>query len=256
MTIFQAILSGILQGITEFFPISSTGHLVILHHFFGFKESQIFFDIMLHIATGLAVVVYFRKDIINLFTSEKNLGMLVVLGSVPTFFIGFLFADFIERFFVHVELVGAALLFTGAFLIVSDIINKKILREKHIEKRETMLYPWKAIVVGIAQGVALIPGISRSGATISAGLVCGLGSTLAFRFSFLLLIPATLGAVIFKLKDVATPIPAAGPMLAGGASAFFVGLLALHLLSRILRRGKIYIFGYYCIAVGLLIILI
>jgi len=255
MTILQAVISGIVQGITEFFPVSSTGHLVLLHHYFGLKESQIFFDIALHVATGLAVVVYFRKDIKNLFGSEKNLGLLVVFGSVPTFIIGFLFAGVVERFFVDIRLVGAALLVTGAWLITADIVSKKLLHEKHINTKGAVLYPWKAVIIGIAQGIALIPGVSRSGATIATGLLCGLGSNLAFRFSFLLLLPATIGAAVYKLKDANTSMPPIAPMALGAIFAFFVGLVALHMLSRILKQGKIYIFGFYCLVLGLLVIL-
>ena len=130
MTIWQSVLSGIVQGITEFFPVSSTGHLVLLHNYFGFHESQIFFDIMLHIATGLAVLVYFWKDVKNLFSQDKNLGLLIVLGSVPTFIIGFLFAGVIEKFFVSTKLVGVALLVTGFWLIAANIVNKTIFHEK------------------------------------------------------------------------------------------------------------------------------
>jgi undecaprenyl-diphosphatase len=256
MNVWQSIISGIVQGIAEFFPISSTGHLVLLHHFFGFDSSQISFDIALHVATGLAVLVYFWRDIISLFTSERNLGMLVLVGSVPTFIIGFLFAHTVEKFFVDIKLVGYALLVTGVWLLAANIVNKKILHNINIQKKATVLYPWKAIAIGTAQGIALIPGISRSGATISTGLLCGLGSNLAFRFSFLLLLPATLGATVYKLKNITQPIPSASSLLYGCISAFFVGLLALYLLNKILRQGRIYIFGFYCLALGALVILL
>lgn len=255
MTIWQSVLSGIVQGITEFFPVSSTGHLVLLHNYFGFQESQMFFDIVLHLATGLAVLVYFREDVKNLFGKDKNLGLLVVLGSVPTFIIGFIFAGLIEEFFVSTKLVGAALLVTGFWLIAANIVNKTFFHEKHMHNRGTALYPWKALVIGAAQGVALVPGISRSGATIATGLLCGLGSNLAFRFSFLLLLPATIGATVFKLKDVKTSIPPVLPMLLGAVVAFAVGLVALHILSKILKQGRIHIFGFYCLALGLLVLL-
>jgi len=256
MTILQSLISGILQGITEFFPISSTGHLVLLHHYFGFKGSQIFFDIVLHLATGLAVLVYFWKDVKSLFTTDRNLGVLVLVGSVPTLILGFLLADFVDKFFVDVKWVGIALIVTGFWLLAANIINKRIMHNKHIKQKGIILYTWKAIVIGTAQGIALIPGISRSGATIATGLLVGLGSNLAFRFSFLLLLPATIGAAIFKLKDAATPIPPVSSMLVGGIAAFFVGILALHLLSKILKDGKIYIFGFYCLAMGLLVVLL
>ena len=128
MTIQQAIFSGIVQGITEFFPISSTAHLVFLHHFFGFRQSQMVFDIVLHVATGASVLVYFWKDIKSLFTTQKNLGALVLTGCVPTFIIGFFFADLFEKFFVDVKLVGAALIVTGLWLFVE--IGRASCRER------------------------------------------------------------------------------------------------------------------------------
>ena len=254
MTISQAVSSGILQGIAEFFPISSTGHLVLLHHYFGFQESQIVFDIFLHIATGLAVLIYFRHDLIRLFTTQKGLGKLVLIGCIPTFIIGFLFADVFEKFFVSIKLVGAALIVTGIWLFAANFVNKRFLHDAHSERKGTVLYAWKAIVIGTAQGVALIPGISRSGATIATGLLCGLGSSLAFRFSFLLLLPAPAGAAIFKLKYMTGQMPPLYPMLAGSACAFVVGLFALNAFSRILKKGAIHIFSFYCIALGLFVI--
>lgn len=253
MTIPQAVFSGILQGITEFFPISSAGHLVLLHQFFGFKESQILFDIVLHIATGLAVLIYFRQDIKALFTTEKDLGILVLIACIPTFIIGFLFADFFEKFFVNVKMVGVALIITGVWLFTANLVNRKIMHRVHAQKGQTNLYPWKALVIGAAQGVALIPGISRSGATIATGLLCGLGSNLAFRFSFLILLPATVGAVIYKLKNITPSAPGLTPILAGAITAFFVGFFTLKALSKILKQGKVHIFGFYCIGLGLLI---
>jgi undecaprenyl-diphosphatase len=254
MTILQAVASGVLQGIAEFFPISSTGHLVLLHHYFGFQESQIVFDIFLHIATGLAVLIYFWHDVTRLFTSQKSLAKLVLIGCIPTFIIGFLFADVFEKFFVNIKLVGAAIIVTGIWLFVANFVNKKFLHEVHAESKGTVLYVWKAIVIGTAQGIALIPGISRSGATIATGLLCGLGSSMAFRFSFLLLLPATLGAAVFKLKYVTSSAPPLYLMLIGAACAFAVGLLALNMLSRILKKGRIHIFSLYCIAVGLFVL--
>jgi len=256
MTILQAIISGVVQGITEFFPVSSTGHLVILHYYFGFESSQILFDIFLHIATGFAVFIYFWNDIRHIFTTEKSLGLLVLIGCIPTFIIGFLFADFFERFFVNVKMVGVALIITGIWLFVANLVNKKIMHKIHTKDKKIHLFVWQAFAIGTAQGVALIPGISRSGATIATGLLCGIGSNLVFRFSFLLLLPATAGAAIYKLKHLATaaPAPALLPMLIGAACAFFVGLLALKILSRILQQGKVHIFSFYCIILGLFVI--
>jgi undecaprenyl-diphosphatase len=129
-----------------------------------------------------------------------------------------------------------------------------MLRRMHSEKGVTVLYVWKALVIGTAQGVALIPGISRSGATIATGLLCGLGSNLAFRFSFLLLLPATIGAAIFKLKYITGPEPPFLHLMVGSVVAFLTGLFALNVLSKVLRMGRVYIFGLYCMVLGLIIL--
>ena len=255
MNIPQAIFSGVVQGITEFFPISSAGHLVLLHHYFGFQQSQILFDIILHLATGLAVLIYFRQDVKNIFTSDRGLGALVLLGCIPTFAIGFLFAESFEKFFLNVKMVAAALIVTGVWLFAANLLNKKIMHKINIQKKQTSLHPWKALLIGTVQGLALIPGISRSGVTIATGLLCGLGSNLAFRFSFLLLLPATLGAAVYKMKHITGPLPQLAPMLAGAICAFITGFFALGILSRILKKGMVHLFSYYCIVLGLLVIL-
>lgn len=255
MTIGEAIISGILQGVTEFFPVSSSAHLVLLHHYFGFESSQVFFDIILHVATGMAVLLFFFNDVKNIFIKEKDAGIMIFVACFPTFVIGFLFADFFEKFFVNIKMVAVALIINGIWLVSAGIVNKKNMRKASAQAKAVVFYPWKAVVIGIAQGIALIPGISRSGSTISTGLLLGLGGNLAFRFSFLLLLPTTLGAVVYKLKFISGAIPSYPVLLAGAACAFFVGFFTLNALKSILAQGKMHIFGFYCLILGLAVLL-
>ncbi len=251
MTIQQAVFSGALQGVAEFFPISSTGHLVLLHHYFGFQESQVVFDMFLHVATSLAILIYFWKDFKDIFTKNNSLGFLLLVGCMPTFVIGYIFSEFLEKFFISVKMVSMALIINGILLFIANLVNKRFYRRRHIEQKNSQLTVWKALLIGAAQGIGLIPGISRSGATISTGLLCGLGSGLSFRFSFMVLLPAIAGAVVYKSKYVTA---SAGPMLpivAGCLVAFAAGFFTLSVLGRILKEGKIHFFSFYCIALGI-----
>ena len=195
MGIFQAIIFGIVQGITEFFPISSSGHLVILQALMGLKEPQLAFDIFLHLGTLLSILIFFRKDILRLFGEDKRLFLLLVIASIPTFIIGFLFKDTVERFFAMPKVVGSMLGLTGAWLVLASLYTKR----QPVKKGPGIL---NSILIGIAQGVAIMPGISRSGATIATGILTGLDRELSFKFSFLLAIPAILGASILKAHEI------------------------------------------------------
>jgi undecaprenyl-diphosphatase len=178
MTITQAVIAGFVQGITEFFPISSSGHLVILHHLFGLKEAQLAFDVFLHLGTVAAVVVFFWKDIVALFDNDKQLLWFLALGSVPTFVIGFLFKDVIEQLFVSPRIVGWMLLVTGGWIAVASLVSS-ILRKANAQAPVGIV---NSLIIGVAQGIAIMPGISRSGATISTGLLLGLNERSAVRF--------------------------------------------------------------------------
>ncbi|MFA4981651.1 MAG: undecaprenyl-diphosphate phosphatase [Candidatus Omnitrophota bacterium] len=249
MTITQAIILGIVQGITEFFPISSSGHLVALQGIFGLKESKIAFDIFLHFGTLVAVLAFFRKEILALFGKERKLLLFLVIASIPTFIIAIVFKDMAERLFAAPKVVGYMLLVTGAWLIASVLFSKKIETRKELTAADSIL-------IGIAQGIAIIPGISRSGATIATGFLAGLDKELCVRFSFLLSIPAVLGAIVFKARKIAGALTGQDPLtfIAGGLAAMCVGLIAIKLLLKMARSDKFYMFGVYCIIVGLIVI--
>ena len=260
MNLLQAIFLGIVQGLTEFLPVSSSGHLVFFQSLFGMAEPQLFFDIMLHFGTLLAVVVYFRADLWKMIKgikavlkgSEKkndgmNLFLWIILATLPTGFIGLLLKDWFESLFNRPEKVGWMLLITGGFLWLTRWVKGE---GRPLEKMK-----WSdALLIGIAQGISIIPGISRSGATISTGLFCRLDRELAGKFSFLLSVPAILGATLLEIKKLDSG-EQLWMVLIGTAVAFGVGLLALTFLLRIVKMGKICNFSYYCCVIGAVMII-
>ncbi len=267
MTILEAIVLGILQGITEFLPVSSSGHLVLMQRFLGIKESQVFFDVMLHFGTlGAVIIVYYqligsliRTGFSTLFqadfyrhprftvsnTPHLKLIWLLLLGSIPTGLIALLFRDTLESIFDKPMLVAGMLIITGLILQLSRFGQKR-------RQTGTPLQAWHTPLVGIAQGLAIIPGISRSGSTISLSLLLGLSSQTAAQYSFLLSIPAILGAVVLKLKDAEAITIAPTVIVVGALTSFIVGYIALRFLLAMLNRGKFSIFSYYCFALGII----
>ena len=266
MTILEAIVLGVLQGITEFIPVSSSGHLVLMQHFLGIKESQVFFDVMLHFGTlGAVIIVYYqligslmRTGFSTLFqadfyrhprltisnTPDLRLIWFLLLGSIPTGLIALLFKDSLEAIFGKPMIVAGMLIITGLILQLSRLGQRG-------GEAETPLQAWHTPLVGIIQGLAIIPGISRSGSTISISLLLGLSPQVAAQYSFLLSIPAILGAVSLKLKDVGDITIAPTVIVAGTLTSFIVGYIALRFLLAMLNRGKFSVFSYYCFALGI-----
>ncbi len=248
MSIWEATLSGILQGATEFLPISSSGHLVLLHHYFGYKHPQLLFDIFLHLGTILAIAVYFRKDIWLAFTKERTLLLLVLIGCVPTAIIGFLFAPFFRQAFVNIKLVGFMLITTALFLFCADYASR--LRQHNANSNPKLGFG-KALIIATIQGIAALPGLSRSGLTISAALICQVRKKEAIRYSFLLAIPAIIGALIFELTNLGNAEVVLFPqVIAGISSAFLMGLLAIYYLIQAIIKDRLSLFGIYCLLVG------
>ncbi len=270
MTFLEAILLGVLQGLTEFLPVSSSGHLVLAQHFLGLKEPLVFFDVMLHVGTLAAVLVAYREALSRLVVGglstlvkpqfyrnpittvnasiELRYIWLLLLGTIPTGIIVVLFKTELESFFEEVQLVSIMLIVTGIILQLPRL-------RKHVkdssESSSEKVKSWHAPLVGIAQGCAVTPGISRSGTTISLALFLGIPAKTAAEYSFLLSIPAILGAVVFKIKDIGeTTIPFHITAI-GMLAAFIVGYIALRFLLVVLNRGQFSLFSYYCIALGL-----
>ncbi|MFH1645598.1 MAG: undecaprenyl-diphosphate phosphatase [Candidatus Omnitrophota bacterium] len=252
MSFLHAIIAGIIQGLTEFLPISSSGHLVILHKYFGYNGSYILFDIFLHIGTFFSVLVYFRHDIINLFKSKHVWLLYIFVASLVTFVLGFLFSGMLEKVFGNLKLVGVMLLITASFLFIADYFLEKQNAPKYKPKRLTV---FKALVIGLVQALAILPGISRSGSTISAGLVFGMEKRAAVRFSFFLSLPAILGALVFKLKDLSSFSGIGVNVFFGTLVSFSVGFLAISLLLKIVEKARLKIFAFYCLILSILVLI-
>lgn len=267
MTLWMAIVLGVVQGVAEFLPISSSGHLSLLQYFFGLEETDALYNILLHFATLIAVCVVYWRDIADmivefflgvaaLFSRQRERGnppearrlvLLLILGTLPLFLV-LPFDDFVEGLGTSPVFVSAMLLVTGCILFLSDRFGGG-------RKNGRTATVTDVLLVGLAQGMATIPGLSRSGATISAGMALGFDRNFAVRFSFLLSLPAVFGATLLKVVKVA----AAGafdmerlPMyLAGMAIAGVVGFFSISLVKLLASKGKFGSFAYYCWIVGL-----
>ena len=275
MTFLEAILLGILQGLTEFLPVSSSGHLVLAQQFLGLKEPLVFFDVMLHVGTLAAVLVayrdaigrlvigglsalgytqFWRKPRATLNTSvELKFIWLILIGSIPTGIIAVVFKTELESFFDEVRIVSTMLILTGVILQLPRLRREKTDR---LDASTGELKTWHAPLIGIAQGCAITPGISRSGTTISLALFLGIPAKTAAEYSFLLSIPAILGAVALKIRDLGDTTIPLYIVGTGMFASFIVGYIALRFLLVILNRGKFSVFSYYCVALGLTSLLI
>ena len=262
MTILKAIILGMVQGLTEFLPISSSGHLVLVQSILKVTEQPLFFDVMLHFGTLMAVVVFFWKDIweilSGIFGRDPNIGrstshyktkysarlfaLYIIIGTIPTVIIALILKKTIEGAFVNPFLVSITLIITGIILFLSERMGQ----------RGKSLNTGRAFIIGIAQGIAAIPGISRSGTTISAGLMLGIDGEKAARFSFLMSLPAILGAAILEFRNVESVDVSIIAVVSGALVAFIVGYISIKFLLRIVARGHFSRFAYYCWAVGIL----
>lgn len=261
----QALILGTVQALTEFLPVSSSAHLVIIQNYLGFKEALLLFDVILHTATLIALMVYFREDIgkiiLSLIRLKKNapqerlnrrLFYFIIIGTVPTVALGLLLNQWTEVMFASVPFTSFMLLITGTLLWIS---KGKAGPEREIEDIKTR----DAFIIGIMQGIAIIPGISRSGATISTGLLRGIKKELAFRYSFLLSIPAIIGALGLELREtfIEQTLPSRPfPWIGGALVAAIVGYFSLVIFRKIILKRKLHIFAYYCWAVGITLLMI
>lgn len=257
MTIAHAILLGLIQGLTEFLPVSSSGHLAIAQHYLpGFAQPGLLFDVLLHAATMAAVILYFRRDLWALLrccqpggnAADRRLLVMLVLASVPTAIIGLAMKDSVEQLFENMPVVGAMLIVTGVILLIAGRAQKTGRPLEQLTRRD-------ALLVGVAQGFAVLPGISRAGATIGCLLLRGIDAAAAARFSFLLALPAVGGAALLQLKDLNQVASAEVPAyLAGSLVAFISGMLAIRLLLGVLQRRRLGVFALYCLVLGTIIV--
>lgn len=260
MELIKAILLGAIQGLTEFLPISSSGHLVIGSQIMNFQQQGVLFDVFLHLGTLLAVVVVFYKDILAMIsapfkqfwgTPDESSKMYlwwdvyVVLATIPAVIVGLFLKDHVEHLFTNLLLVYCMLLVTAAIMLCS----------RFLPKGNSDLNWSRSIVVGCAQACAIMPGLSRSGSTIFIGMALGMDREMVARFSFIMSVPAILGAALLQSFDIIADPPAVGSifnLVAGTAVAAVSGYFAIVLLLDIVRRNRLHYFGYYCLVVALL----
>lgn len=270
MNTVEAIILGVVQGLTEFLPVSSSGHLVLFQNLFGFQEPELLFDICLHVGTLAAVLVVFFRDIMQILVAlvripanikpaggllrlcqtdpSVRMALLIVVGSIPTAIIGLLFKEITDQLFGSMAIVGCMLIVTGTLLWLTRLIQKK-------GRTVTQTTFVDALIIGTVQGLAILPGISRSGSTISTALFLGVDRKVAGRYSFLLSIPAIVGALVLGLDEpeLQTSIPLE-TIVAGSMVSAVVGWLALVILLRVVDRGQLHRFTPYCWLVGIITI--
>lgn len=255
MTVFESVVLGLVQGLTEFLPISSSGHLVLFHRFFGLKEAVLTFDVLLHVGTLAAVFAVFWKDILSILKKPwQKMTWLILVATVVTGVIGVVFKDFFDRLFASGDpILGLEFIGTGFILWFADRIR---VRDKGMEQMTN----FDAAFVGLMQGIAILPAVSRSGLTIAGALFRGIDRETAARFSFLVSIPAIGGAALLDFKDVLEAGQLSQvtglPFILGPVVAAISGYFAIRFMLRVLQRGSMKGFSYYVWALGVLIIIL
>jgi undecaprenyl-diphosphatase len=270
-----ALILGVVQGLTEFLPVSSSGHLVVGSHLLKFSAPSLLFDVILHVGTLVPVLWLYRRDLLEilralgkvfgklplreLWRSDRGLrlGACVVVGTIPTALVGGLLSDLFARLFASPLVVGIAFMLTGGILMLT-LLRREPGIEGATEPADSHLGlgPVRSLIVGAAQSLAITPGISRSGTTIAVSLLLGIERTMAARFSFLLSIPAILGAVVLHLTKV-TPSTTMAVLvyIAGALAAAISGYLALRWLVHLVRRGEMHLFAFYLWPLGLFVLI-
>lgn len=271
MTYIQAIILGLAQGLSEFLPISSSGHLALLQYFFGISAENVLpFAVLLHLGTLISVFIIYWKDIVELvkelgavikdiFTGKglrvnanptRRLGFMIIVATIPTAVIGLLFNDLFNAMYLSLIAIGVGLLITGTILVIAEKMGKSSKGVKEMKFRN-------AFFVGLMQGVAICPGISRSGSTLFGGLISGLNREFAVKFAFLVSIPSILGSVIVEAPDAfkaGMDMSLIGPVIVGVVVSAISGLFAIKAMIKLVSNKNLMGFSVYTWAVGIAVI--
>lgn len=268
MTTFEAVLLGLVQGLTEFLPVSSSGHLVLVPELLGIPAPPLAFDVLLHLSSALAVIGYFFADLVKMVRAYvapgsmrpgevkgwRRLLIFLVIGSIPAGIAGLFFGSFFERLFGSTLAVGIFLIVTGLLMFIADTV---IARSSAPRKTGKDMRPFDALVMGLFQALAIAPGLSRSGSTICGGVFLGFERSSATRFSFLLAIPAILGAGLVKLGDLRAGFDGqTAPFLLGALASFVASALAVYGMLRFLRSHNFRPFVWYTLVLGVLVVIL
>ncbi len=258
MDLLEAIILGIIQGLTEFLPVSSSGHLELAKAILGdtsVPEESLTFTVVLHFATALSTLVVFRKEVIDIFkglfqfkwNEEMKFSLKIILSMIPAVVVGLLFEEQLESFF------GGKILFVGIMLLVTAVLLLLADKAKNTSKDISFS---NSVIIGISQGIAMLPGISRSGATISTSVLLGIDRTKAARFSFLMVVPLIFGKIAKDLLsgDINFQSSEIAPISAGFIAAFLAGLVACNWMIALVKKSKLSYFSIYCAVVGLIAI--
>ncbi len=271
MSYFEAVILGLVQGLAEFLPISSSGHLALLQQWFGIEEDNVLlFAVLLHVGTLISVFIVYWRDIweliVELFITIKDictgkglrlqerpvrkLGVMIIVATIPTAIIGFLFNDFFDSLYTSVIPIGIGLIITGIFLTVAEKMGDSNRGIRQMNCRN-------ALFIGVVQGVAICPGISRSGSTLFGSLICNLDRKFAVKFVFLISIPSILGSAILEAPaaiESGMDMAQLGPVIAGMVVAAISGLVAIKTMIKLVSNKKLNYFSYYVWALGLVVI--
>ncbi len=261
MTVLQTLILALVQGFTEFLPVSSSGHLVLTEQLLGIHNNDIMMEVFMHFGTFLSVLIIFRKDILQILkgffsglaglarrSGEKSanadfrMSLYIIASMIPAGVAGVLFKDFFESLFKNPAAVSASLIVTGLILYFTRFVRKS---DKRLSLANTF-------IIGLAQALAIVPGISRSGTTISTALFQGIDKEQAARFSFIMALPVVLGATLLEALDADWSTLHILPVILGTVVAFLAGYAAIKWLLGILVRGRFHVFAYYCVAIGLI----
>ena len=255
MTIIEAMILGAVQGITEFLPVSSSGHLVLLQQLMHLEMPSLFFDTMLHVGTLLAVFIVLWPDIWDLLRNPvQPLTSFLVLATIPAVIVALFLRDLIESFFKTADFLGIAFLITATALFIAEYISKRPGRFRS----DLELNSKDAVIIGIMQSIALFPGISRSGFTLAGALSCRLDRGFAARFSFLLSIPAIIGALVLQIQELPDEIGISlysTPVIVGTFTAAIVGFISIKVMLRIIQRHSLRIFACYTAILGIALLI-